>query len=385
MADLIDVMTPALDVEGRVAGLLGDGEPAVLLTVVHAEGAAPRAAGSHALLTMQGQEGSVGGGAPEAMAMETARDALYGGYSRIVGCGLDGGEEGSGGGTVRILCEFLEPERAGMFQAAARALEEEMEAIWMLDLRDPDSPRRMLCLEALPPGFGGDDADAPEPPLEMDGGEPAPAPAGPPDGVALNHAAAAARLARNGGRAGLLADGTPLYLEPLSARPILLLCGGGHVARETAALAHAAGFIVDVADDRAEFADARRFPMARHAYVLPDFENLAQRCGIGHRHHVVIVTRDPGLDAEALSQALRSPACYIGMIGGREKRRAVFSALREQGIPAMELGVVRCPIGIPVNAQTPQEYAVGIVAELLASRAGTLQRLRVDDDAAAFR
>ena len=160
---------------------------------------------------------------------------------------------------------------------------------------------------------------------------------------------------------------------------MLLLCGGGHVSLEVARLAHSCGFVVDVVDDREEFSNAGRFPMARHCRVLPGYENLVQTCDIGRRHFVAIITRGHSFDREALAQALTSHAQYVGMIGSRTKREQVYAALRKQGVPDAELAAVCCPIGLSIEAETPQQIAVAIVAELLAARAGTLVRLRFDD------
>ena len=146
-----------------------------------------------------------------------------------------------------------------------------------------------------------------------------------------------------------------------------------------ARLAHACDFVVDVVDDRDEFSNAARFPMARRCLVLPGYENLVQNCGIGRRHFVAIVTRGHSFDREVLAQALASHAQYVGMIGSKTKREQVYAALRKQGVPGTELAAVCCPIGLSIEAETPQQIAVSIVAELLAARAGTLMRLRFDD------
>lgn len=160
--------------------------------------------------------------------------------------------------------------------------------------------------------------------------------------------------------------------------PVLLLCGGGLVAQEVARLAHASGFVVDVADERADLATAERFPMARYCVVLPGFANLVESCGIGRRHCVAIVTEDPAYDREALAQVLTSHARYVGMMGSKSQREQMFAELRASGVPDAELAAVCCPIGLSIGARTPQQMAVAVVAELLAVEAGTLARLRID-------
>ena len=119
--------------------------------------------------------------------------------------------------------------------------------------------------------------------------------------------------------------------------------------------------------------------MARRCYVLPEYENLVNACGIGRHHYVAIITRGHGFDRETLAQALTSHAQYIGMIGSRTKRDQIYALLRAQGVPAAELAAVCCPIGLTIEAETPQQIAVSIVAELLAAQAGTLKRLRFEE------
>ena len=134
--------------------------------------------------------------------------------------------------------------------------------------------------------------------------------------------------------------------------------------------------MVDVVDDRAEFADPRRFPMARRCLTLPAFEDLAARCGIGRHHYVAIMTRGHSFDREVLAQALKTDAFYIGMIGSSSKKASVYKALRAQGVSDAALDKVCCPIGLGIGADTPQQIAVSVVAELMAARAGTLGALR---------
>ena len=103
-----------------------------------------------------------------------------------------------------------------------------------------------------------------------------------------------------------------------------------------------------------------------------DYTNYEEGIYVGYRYF-------DSFDREVLVQALESHAFYIGMIGSRSKKDGVYAALRKEGVPDAELACVRCPIGLPVGADSPQQIAVSVVAELLAARAGTLQRLRIDD------
>lgn len=352
--------------EARAAELLQAGEAVVLVTVVARTGSAPRDAGTRALQTRRSFEGTVGGGALEARAMEAARQCLADGGFSLSSFDLSGASPENDmicGGGMQVLCETLRPEQAGLFALAAETLRQGGRGVWVAELRgvlpSAVTVRRRLYVESL---FQEDGLPVPE-------------------GVTVGLEPALPLLEERKNRPGLLAfeNDALLYVEPLDAPPVLLLCGGGHVALEVARLAHASGFVVDVADDREDFANAERFPMARRCLVLPGFDNLVESCGIGRRHYVAIITRGHSFDREALVQALTSHAQYIGMIGSRGKREQVYAALRAAGVPDAELAAVCCPIGLSIGAQTPQQIAVAVVAELLAARAGTLTRLRFEN------
>ena len=366
------VTTPWADtLEARVADLLQAGEPAVLVTVVSRTGSAPRDAGTRALQTRNGFEGTVGGGLLEARAMEAARGSLASAVSARVSVDMTGFAPNSDmicGGAMEVLCEVLSPRQAEVFAFAAQVLRKGGKGVWIVELRDDgvslhgevENPVRHLYIDSLPDEAMTEDALPAGVGLGLDGLQPL--------------------LDARKNKPGLVEhEGHLFYVEPLAAPPVLLLCGGGHVSLEVARLAHACDFVVDVVDDREEFSNAVRFPMARQCLVLPGYENLVQSCGIGRRHYVAIITRGHSFDREVLAQALTSHAQYVGMIGSKTKREQVYAALRKQGVPHAELAAVCCPIGLSIEAETPQQIAVSIVAELLAARAGTLVRLRFDD------
>ena len=366
------VTTPWADtLEARVADLLQAGEPAVLVTVVSRTGSAPRDAGTRALQTRNGFEGTVGGGLLEARAMEAARGSLASAVSARVSVDMTGFAPNSDmicGGAMEVLCEVLSPRQAEVFAFAAQVLRKGGKGVWIVELRDDgvslhgevENPVRHLYIDSLPDEAMTEDALPAGVGLGLDGLQPL--------------------LDARKNKPGLVEhEGHLFYVEPLAAPPVLLLCGGGHVSLEVARLAHACDFVVDVVDDREEFSNAVRFPMARQCLVLPGYENLVQSCGIGRRHYVAIITRGHSFDREVLAQALTSHAQYVGMIGSKTKREQVYAALRKQGVPHTELAAVCCPIGLSIEAETPQQIAVSIVAELLAARAGTLVRLRFDD------
>jgi xanthine dehydrogenase accessory factor len=160
-----------------------------------------------------------------------------------------------------------------------------------------------------------------------------------------------------------------VLMEPAIFTKSLHIFGAGHVAAPTAELAVKVGFEVIVMDDREEFASPARFPDAVQTRVVAGFDDALPHTSFDGNDFIVIVTRGHLHDKVVLGQALKTPAAYIGMIGSRKKRDAIYAALLEEGFNQQDIDRVHCPIGIPIGAETPEEIAVSIVAELIQKRA----------------
>jgi xanthine dehydrogenase accessory factor len=160
-------------------------------------------------------------------------------------------------------------------------------------------------------------------------------------------------------------------LEPVMTEPVIYVFGGGHVSLQIAPLAARVRFKVVVIDDRPEFADPLNFPEAAKVHECP-FEGVFDRLPIDQSSYIVIVTRGHKHDRIVLTQSLKSQAGYIGMIGSRRKRAIVYKKLLEEGFTQADLDRVYSPIGIDIQAETPEEIAVSIVAELIKVRAEVL-------------
>lgn len=148
----------------------------------------------------------------------------------------------------------------------------------------------------------------------------------------------------------------------------LIICGGGHVSLALAHIASILDFEIAVIDDRPEFADAERFPMAQTVLCRPFLEAL-DALGSRPTDYYVIVTRGHAFDRDCLAHILRGEYAYAGMIGSRIKIKAVMDHLRAEGFSSETLEGVHTPIGIPLGGQSPAEVAVSIVAELVRERA----------------
>jgi xanthine dehydrogenase accessory factor len=159
---------------------------------------------------------------------------------------------------------------------------------------------------------------------------------------------------------------------PIAPSSRLLIAGAGHVGQALAEIAARLGFQVTVLDDRADYAVFSRFPSAR--CIVGDIERELAAFPIDNHTFIVIVTRGHRHDARALEAVVRSPACYLGLIGSRRKIRTIFQDLHARGIPLETLAAVHAPIGLEIGAVTPAEIAVSIAAELIAIRSGRADR-----------
>ena len=129
------------------------------------------------------------------------------------------------------------------------------------------------------------------------------------------------------------------------------------------------GFRIIVFDDRAEFANANRFPDADEIRICRGFAEVFNGFNTTPDDFIVIVTRGHRFDKEVLAQALQTEAGYIGMIGSRRKRDTIYNELIDQGVHQSALEQVFCPIGLAIDAETPAEIGVSIVAQLIQHRA----------------
>jgi xanthine dehydrogenase accessory factor len=161
-----------------------------------------------------------------------------------------------------------------------------------------------------------------------------------------------------------------VFIDVIAPQFTLLLIGAGHVAIPLAELAHLLGFRTVVFDDRAEYANRDRFPQADEVLV-EDFETGLSVLDITPSTWVVIATRSHESDATALRAVVGSPAAYIGLLGSRRKVSLIFKALREEGIGEEQLARVYAPVGLDLGAETPEEIALSIMAEIIMLRQGS--------------
>jgi xanthine dehydrogenase accessory factor len=150
----------------------------------------------------------------------------------------------------------------------------------------------------------------------------------------------------------------------------LIICGGGHVGQAVAQAGRWLNFRVTVIDDRADFASRERFPDPRIQLIAAEFVEALRSLKITPATHVVIVTRGHKHDEMCLREVVDRGARYVGMIGSRRRTTTIREHLRREGVAAESLRRVRAPIGLDLGAQTPEEIALAILAEMVLLRRG---------------
>lgn len=171
------------------------------------------------------------------------------------------------------------------------------------------------------------------------------------------------------GDPGVCGGQMEVFVEPVIPRPTLVVVGAGHVGRAVVHLAHWLGFRVAVSDDRPEFCNPQAVPGADEYLPVP-LASLPEHLPIGHWTYLVLTTRGVNVDVSGLPALLESPAAYIGVIGSRRRWATARKQLLEAGVPEAKLARVRSPMGLELNAETPEEIAVSILAEIIMLRNG---------------
>lgn len=160
-----------------------------------------------------------------------------------------------------------------------------------------------------------------------------------------------------------------VFIEVFPPPPHLVIFGGVHVAIPLTTFAKALGFRVTLADPRTKFANRERFPHADA--IIPEWPQKAvEQLEIGPSTYCVILTHDPKIDEPALKAVLGKNAAYVGAIGSRKTHEERFERMAHHGVSAEALAEVYAPIGLDLNAETPEEIALAIMAEIVAVRRG---------------
>jgi len=169
-----------------------------------------------------------------------------------------------------------------------------------------------------------------------------------------------------------------VFLEPLEHAPELIIFGAGHIGTALSKIGKMLGFTTTVVDNRPEFANKERLPLADRI-IADDYKKSLQDLSFSDTTYIVILTHRHAHDFEILDYCAKQTFYYLGMIGSRKKVAKVFQQLKEKGTDGKTLKRIHAPIGIEIGAEKPEEIAVSIAAELVAIRSGTeIPSLRLD-------
>ncbi len=334
---------------------LAAGSPVVLVSIVEQKGSSPRHTGTKMVVGADGKSyGTIGGGLLEAQSLAESKTVLKDGQSKLKDFIFAGTAESTQemlcGGTAKLLFDLvtLDQDNLGFFKKYRELAEKGDNFYALTTFREMDNGIELIGRSIyLRDGTLAGASFWSEEGLETLKSE----------------------LRETSSTRLFSLEGLTIAADPVSRTKTLYCFGGGHVAQPTAHIAALVGFRVVVIDDRAEFANATCFPDADETIVVNDFTNALDKLAIDPDSFIVIVTHGHRHDRIVLEQALRTNAGYIGMIGSRRKWKIICSALLEEGFSKEDLARVHCPIGLDIKAETPEEIAVSIAAELVQEKA----------------
>lgn len=169
------------------------------------------------------------------------------------------------------------------------------------------------------------------------------------------------------GDAGVCGGTVEVYVEPYLPAPMVLIIGGGHVGKAVAHVAKWLGYRVVVSDDRAELCTPEVIPDA-DKFIISEMADIPQKMEIDDQTYVILTTRGMVVDVPGLAPLLDTKAAFIGIIGSKRRWMMTRKELIDQGISEEKLNRVHSPIGLELNAETPEEIGISIMAELIMLR-----------------
>lgn len=172
------------------------------------------------------------------------------------------------------------------------------------------------------------------------------------------------------GDAGICGGSAQIFIEPVNTAPVLLVIGAGHCGAELAQLGKWLGYHVILSDDREEFCNADKLP-GLDQYLVCKPGEVTDQISITENTYVAAVTRGLPVDINLVPALLKTPAAYIGIIGSKRRWALTVKALKEQHhLTEDDLIRIHAPIGLEIQAETPKEIAVSILAEIIMIRRG---------------
>lgn len=333
--------------------LLTAGESFALATILTQFGSAPRTAGAKMVVRSDGSiVGTIGGGILEARVQQMAGEVLKNKKAQVKEFNFTGADVQSMdmicGGRVEVLVDYIDAadhNNLYIYREICQSIKERKKAVLVTSIMSGEDKGENHCLvnsEGVVIGtFNG-----PSQWLDQLAGQ-----------------------ARNRYPVVMVIDEKRFLVETIFNYGTVYIFGAGHVSQKLATLTSYVDFRTVVLDDRQEFASQERFPRVDRVIVLESLARAFQDLEIDQESFLVIVTRGHAHDKTVLAQALKTNAGYIGMIGSKRKRDTIYRALREEGFTDSDIQRVYSPIGLEIDAETPEEIAVSIVGELIKVRA----------------
>jgi xanthine dehydrogenase accessory factor len=155
-----------------------------------------------------------------------------------------------------------------------------------------------------------------------------------------------------------------VFIQPFAGQRHLIICGAGHIALPLSFLGKLLNFRLTVIDDRREFANKKRFPHADKIVCARHAEGLKKQT-VDENTYIVVVTQGNEYDYECLKAAIKKDMAYLGVISSKAKRIKFFNRLKKDGISEKLFDKINIPTGLDIGAQTPEEIAISIAAEII--------------------
>lgn len=339
-----------------------------LATVINVRGSTPREVGAKMIIREDGQVGTIGGGCGEAEVFRKARLLLEEGTgARLAEVDLTGDfdqqEIGTCGGIMDVFIDLWAPLDLPLARKLADSVEDNRPAA-LLTVIDPGTRSEAPAGAKTVVNLDGTEIGA-----QLDGLE----------GQALRQItertadAVAALLEID--VAGSLNPVTHIeanglqrvFVDPITGAQRLIIVGAGHIAQPLCELGAMLGFHVTVIDDRASFANRERFPRADAIFAKP-FTAAIDSLHLDRHCYLISVTRGHAFDEEVVRAALKQSGCFIGLIGSRRRSRAMLARFAEDGIAPALIDEIHAPLGLDIGAETPEEIAISIMAEIIRER-----------------
>ncbi|WP_420627186.1 XdhC family protein [Candidatus Leptofilum sp.] len=323
-------------------------KPVALATVIQTWGSAPRKVGAKMAMTPDGRiAGSVSGGCVEGAVFEEGTAVLQTNHPKLLHYGVaDETAWGVGlacGGTIEI---FVEPLDTAVIQFIHNLVQNDEAGAAITVIRGPEALLgRKLAVSHVGEQLGtlGD--------------------------AALDAQAIAAEGTAVHPQRVQLNDDVEIFIDTVRPAPTLIVVGGVHIAIALTNFAKTLGYRTLVIDPRRAFGSKERFPhVDKLIQAWPD--KAFEQVEITEETAVALLTHDPKIDDPALKIILKTKPFYIGALGSKKTHAKRVERLRGYGFSEVEIGRIHAPIGLDIAAQTPEEIALAIMAEIIQARSG---------------